>query len=161
MVLRHGKSLRGPEYPDDYSRPLAPRGAQAARTMGRLLAEDGPEPALIVTSPAQRAVETARLIQAELEDVPLKEEPDVYAASMEDLLKIVAGFPSDAARVLLVGHNPGLEELVADLTGRGDVLLKTCTLALVKLHGESWEKAAAKRGSLQDLINPRELEELA
>ena len=161
MVLRHGKALRGPEYPDDRSRPLAPRGSKAARAIGKLLREDGPVPELVVTSPALRAVETTSLLVAELGDTPVQQEPDVYAASPEELLHVIVNLPGDVTRVLLVGHNPGLEELVAELTGRTEVLLKTCSLALIKLHGDSWKQAVAKRGNLQDVINPRELEEPA
>jgi phosphohistidine phosphatase len=158
LILRHGKSERGPEYDTDFERPLAPRGKQAAKVTGAWLAKHEPAVQLIASSSAVRAIQTARLVQQELGDVPLIEDEELYAAGVSRLLDAAANLPDEHTCVLLVGHNPGLEELAMHLTGDNSILLKTCSLARVVLTGDSWREALQTRGMLAGLQHPRELE---
>jgi phosphohistidine phosphatase len=110
-----------------------------------------------MASTATRALQTAQLVQSELDDVPLTEDNALYAASLSSLLEQVAELPEEMHCVLLVAHNPGLEELATQLTGDHSVLLKTCSLARVKLEGESWREAVAVQGELVGIQHPREM----
>ncbi len=158
LILRHGKSERGPQYEIDFERPLAPRGRQAAAAIGQYLAQHVPPVDLIVASTAVRALTTAQLVREELGALELVEREQVYGAGLSSLLETVAGFPDSAACVLLVGHNPGLEELAAQLSGDHGLILKTCSLARIKLSGATWTAAIKQRGELVGLQHPRELD---
>jgi phosphohistidine phosphatase len=157
LVLRHGKSKWGPEFDTDFERPLAPRGKRSAKAVGEMLASHKPKVQLIVTSPATRALHTAQLVQHELGSVPVTEAEQAYAASAAELLEVVAGLPSECSCALIVGHNPGLEELVYELTADSSVLLKTCSLAEVQLRGDTWQQAVQARGALRKLTHPGDL----
>jgi len=157
--MRHGKSLRGPEFTTDLERPLAERGRRDAPRVAKLMQQQGVAPELIVSSSAARALATARLVQDELGDVELREEPAIYSNSTLDLLGVINNLPADAQRVLLVGHNPSMEELVDELTGRDDTVLKTCSVAVLDVGAGSWEDVAPGSVKLKALVHPRELEE--
>jgi phosphohistidine phosphatase len=159
LVMRHGKSLRGPEFPTDHERPLAERGQRDAPRVAKLMQQQGVAPDLIVSSSAERALTTARLVQEELGDVELQLEPVIYSSSVSDLLEVVCRLPDAAQCVLLVGHNPGLEELVDELTGRDDTVLKTCSVAVLDVSAASWEEVVPGSAKLKALMYPRELGE--
>ena len=134
VVLRHAKSDWSTGL-DDRHRPLADRGRRQAPEVGRWLAEHGPAPDHVVVSPAVRARSTWELVAAELPGTPSAHVVDaVYDASLDELLSVVAGLPETARTGLLVGHNPGLEELVEHLVGE-PVRLPTSALALVDVRG--------------------------
>ena len=156
-VLRHGKSLRGPEFDTDFERTLAPRGQRDAPVVGKLLRSFHAPPQLIIASPAARARETAELVAAELEEPALQLHEGLYGATSVELLQAVQQLPDDVDAVLLVGHNPAMEGLVDELTGSFDTLLKTCSLAVVICDTDSWEAVDADSCRLMKVIHPKEL----
>ena len=164
LILRHGKSDWGLPLAD-FDRPLKKRGKRAARRIGRWLREGGVLPDLVVTSPARRAIDTARLCAKELNLSPesLHRDERIYEAGLDALLAVVDGLPDVAERVLLVGHNPGLEELLRALArtppplAANGKLLPTASLARLAFDGV-WGQAAAARFELLALVRPRELE---
>ena len=158
LILRHGKSERGPEFDTDFERPLAPRGRQAAKAIGTWLVQHEPAVQLIFSSSAARAIQTARLVQQELPDTLLIESEQLYAASLSRLHDALTAVPSAQTCVLLVGHNPGLEELASRLSGDNSIVLKTCSLARIRLSGDSWPEALQALGVLAGLLHPRDLE---
>jgi phosphohistidine phosphatase len=140
VVLRHAKSDWSTGH-DDHDRPLADRGRRQAAEAGRWLAGSGPDLDLVVRSPATRAGSTWDLVAAQLSTVPAVRVDDrVYAASLDDLLTVLAELPEDAATTVLVGHNPGLEELVEHLTGE-PVRMPTSAVAVVDVPGR-WSGVA-------------------
>ncbi|MBX0300379.1 histidine phosphatase family protein [Cryobacterium sp. 1639] len=136
ILLRHAKSdWSGGEA--DIDRTLNPRGQSQAPDAGSWLAENYPAIDLAIVSPATRARATWALASAEFIDGPEARIDDrAYAASVNDLLDIVHELPDELQNVILVAHNPGLEELVAVLTGE-DITLSTSSLAVLGLPG-SW-----------------------
>ncbi|WP_438310278.1 SixA phosphatase family protein [Streptomyces sp. HUAS TT3] len=119
VILRHAKSAWPLGVPDR-ERPLGPRGLRDAPAAGRLLARTALRPDLVLCSPARRARQTWELAGAELPDQPpVRFAPRLYGADAEDLLDAVRDTPTEVARLLLVGHNPGLQELVLLLAGEG------------------------------------------
>jgi phosphohistidine phosphatase len=117
VLLRHAKSdWDGHEA--DIDRPLARRGQREAPEAGQWIGGHLPPIELAVVSPARRANETWQLVAAQLgRPTVVQVENRVYAASAATLLSVVRDLPPEVCTALLVGHNPGLEELVLALTG--------------------------------------------
>ena len=139
VLLRHAKSdWSGGEA--DIARPLAERGRRQAPDAGGWLAANLDRIDLAVVSPASRARSTWDLVAARL-DVPPRMRIDdrVYAASGHELLEVVRELPDDIETVVLVGHNPGIEDLVSHLTGEWTPM-PTAALAVITVSG-SWSTA--------------------
>jgi phosphohistidine phosphatase len=157
LLLRHAKSSWDSSARSDFDRPLAPRGRHDAPRMGRLLAERGPLPEAVVSSPAARARETIELfLEGAAVDVVPRFDQTVYGASVGALLEVVRGLPEKGACALLVGHNPGFEELLAALTESGGSM-PTAALACIDLGRSRWDEVAAGDGELRWLATPKEI----
>jgi phosphohistidine phosphatase len=153
VILRHAKSDWPEGVPDD-QRPLAGRGRRNAPAAGRWLRDHVDQIDLAVCSPALRVQQTWELAAAELTPAPpTAENEEVYAASADALLGVVRGLPAAAGTVVLVGHNPGLQDLVELLTG--DVCeLKTSAIAVLSWPG-AWPDAAPGVATLDTHAKPR------
>ena len=147
LVLRHGKSDWTTDAPSDFERPLAPRGRKAVKRMGRWLREQRLLPEYIVSSPAKRAKQTAlrACVFAEIPKTLVVWDNRIYEAGVRELLQVLAQCPRDKKRVMIVGHNPGFEDLVEYLGGE-DVecstdgkLMPTAALARFKMP-DDWTK---------------------
>jgi phosphohistidine phosphatase len=146
ILLRHAKSDWSGDD-DDRSRPLAPRGRRQAQEAGRWLDAHVASLDLAVVSPATRARNTWDLAIAELSRAPETSIEDrVYAASATELLGVVHELPDDLDTVVVIGHNPGIEDLVALLTGRS-AAMPTSALAVISLSG-SWSATSPSSGVL-------------
>ena len=118
-ILRHGKAEGSAPSGRDFDRPLARRGRKDASDAGAWMKGRRTVPDLVVSSPAVRAKETAlRAAEAAgLDPGGILWEPRIYEAELPALLRVLAELDDTAGRVLLVGHNPGLEDLVLHLGG--------------------------------------------
>jgi phosphohistidine phosphatase len=146
VVLRHGKSDWSGGKPD-LDRPLADRGRRQVPRAGRWLATRLPRIDLAVVSPAARARATWELVAAELDTPPeVTVDERVYAASGDALVRLVRGWPDDLHHVVLVGHNPGLEDLVETFARRW-VPLPTSALAVLEISGP-WSAAGPDSAEL-------------
>ncbi len=167
MLLRHAKS-HWPTGVADRDRPLAARGREAAPVMGRYLADELLLPDLVLISPAKRTAETWEMVAPMLpEKPPTQYEPRIYEAKVERLLDVVQDIEGNVRTLLLIGHNPGFEELAALLTGHGDRYAAarmsqkypTCGLAVLDFAVEDWRDVAARGGRLDRFITPGSLGE--
>lgn len=162
-LLRHGKSSWDVSGLGDHDRPLAPRGRRAAAALAAHLAAGRQRPALVVCSPAARARQTLELVLPALDGPDVEFEPALYHASLERLRRLVAALPDAVDDVMLVGHNPGLQELALDLARPGPlrdrVAEKLPTGALVTLEGgmDGWDELAGGGADLVGLVLPRDL----
>ncbi|MFF0162591.1 SixA phosphatase family protein [Streptomyces sp. NPDC005263] len=163
VVLRHAKSA-WPEGVPDHERPLAPRGRRDAPAAGRALAEAGLLPDLALCSTAVRARQTWELACAQWDTPPpVRFEPEVYAADVPDLLDAVRSAPAEVGTLLLVGHNPGLEDLVLDLAGDGlddtldqvGVKFPTSAIAVLAWRGTHWHDLTPGTALLTKVIVAR------
>ena len=159
MLLRHGKSQHGFEYASDFERPLAPRGEKAAARMGRLLTELDLVPEMIISSPANRALSTARLVQNELDEVELETNDGLYSSSLDDYYDVIANLDAGVHSVLLVGHNFTIEDFADDLIGEEDTVFKTCSLAVISVPDLDWDVIGPGDGELKGLYHPRQLKD--
>ncbi len=128
ILLRHAKSDWAGTSPDA-ERPLSERGLSQAPLAGQWLAEHIDAIDLALVSPAQRTRETWQLVAAQLSPVPPARFDDrIYAASVDELLDVVTTVPDDVRTLLLIGHNPGMEQL-ASLLAREEVAMRTAAIA--------------------------------
>ena len=165
-VLRHAKSSWDEPGLDDFSRPLNERGWKSARRMGRELKDRGIRFDLVLASTATRVRETIQGVQEEYDfAAPIRFEQDIYLAATQALISLVRDLPDDVESPLLVGHNPGLERLIVELThddakGWRDRIAgkyPTGALAVIELPAGKWSEMKRGSGEIVELILPRGL----
>ena len=164
LLLRHGKSA-WPDGLDDLERPLANRGRDAARRMGRYLADERLLPDLALASPARRTPETWTLAERSLGEVPMRSEPRIYEAPPDRLLAVLRDVNPEVGTLLMVGHNPGLEELLRLLLSQEDryhsagALRKypTAALAVIDVPAPTWRELSPRSGRLDRFVTPKSL----
>jgi phosphohistidine phosphatase len=155
LVMRHAKSDWDASYGGDHDRPLNERGVRSARIMGRVLAEAGLAPDLIVTSTAVRARSTAALAsEAGTWKSETRLEPALYGSGTDTALEVAAAAP-DVSRLMLVGHQPTWSLLVTALTGER-VEMKTATVAVIEFEIEQWSGLVGAQGKVSDVFQPRD-----
>ncbi|RLK54205.1 SixA phosphatase family protein [Actinokineospora cianjurensis] len=141
VVLRHAKSA-WPEGVPDYRRPLNDRGRRDAPAVGRWLADNVEAIDLALVSPATRTRQTWELAAAELTAVPPTTfDEQLYGEGAESILTVLRSVPEGARTVLLIGHNPDLEDVVETLTGTRPEF-KTAALAVLSWPGKRLTTAA-------------------
>ena len=157
-VLRHAKSSWKDADIPDHDRPLNKRGKGDAPRMGRLLREQDQVPDLIVSSTARRTRDTvASVIDESGYDGDVEYSEDLYAAGPEAYIEILQTLPDHFGRVMVVGHNPGLEELVAMLTDEW-VRMPTAALVEISLDIDRWEEIDYDPlGKLVNVWRPKEI----
>ncbi|MGB7925470.1 MAG: histidine phosphatase family protein [Pyrinomonadaceae bacterium] len=155
--MRHAKSSWDDPSLRDFDRPLNNRGLKSASLIGRFMLKRKIRPGLVISSPAKRARKTAALVikSAQLESKPRLDER-IYEASAIQLLEVISQIETSAEEVLLVGHNPGMEDLLLTLTGEVR-RMPTAALARVALDIERWSDARETGGQLEWLVKPKEL----
>jgi phosphohistidine phosphatase len=158
FIVRHAKAEKAaPRGGGDIGRPLAPRGESDAAEMGRRLARCKTHPEAIVTSPAARALATARLIAREL-DFPwndIRTAKPAYNADAGTLLDLVRGLDDGAELALLVGHNPGVSELAQALVRDFAQELPTAAVVAIDLPADTWAGVRRGSGSLRSYDYPK------
>jgi phosphohistidine phosphatase len=154
IVLRHAKSDWSTGVAD-HDRPLAARGRREAVLAGLWLRENAVDIDLVVCSSAKRARQTWKLVAKQLGDAATVRSDDrLYAAAARTLLGVVGEIPGSAHAVLLIGHNPGLEDdLVAEMSGVG-WRMKTSSIAVLST-GSGWADAGARWARLEATVTPR------
>ena len=155
-LLRHAKSAWGAEFSSDHERPLAPRGEQAARSVGRFLTALGKAPDAIISSSAVRARTTAELAKAEGEwSAEIETTDGFYGAEPGELLTRAQSHSDGDEWLLLVGHEPTWSETVGLLSGRANIRMVTAALARVDFRVESWQDVEFGGGELVWLVTPK------
>lgn len=154
--MRHAKSSWENSDLSDFDRPLNKRGLETMPLMGEMMYENGFQPAIIISSPAKRAKQTAILIKetAQIEG-KIRYNEKIYEASPFWLIQIVSELDERAESAMIVGHNPGLEGLVKILTGEVHSM-PTAALAVIDLSAEKWSETVANSGKLRTLIRPKD-----
>jgi phosphohistidine phosphatase len=158
ILLRHAKSSWKNSTLDDADRPLAERGERDAPHMAARLKNRGAQPTLLLTSPARRALRTAEIVGPALGlgAAQMRTVPELYLASPNDIRGVLATQDDAHDCVLLVGHNPGLTELVNELLpGLALDNLPTSGVVGLELANASWSAAARLRGRLEYLDYPK------
>ena len=156
-LLRHAKSSWDDAGLPDHDRPLAPRGIRAATRMDV-------RPDLVLCSSAVRARQTLDHVRPALGDALVKIEPSIYAAAADDILELLRGLAEPIRSVMVVGHNPGLQDLAVQLAAGGDRLdeltekYPTGALATLVFAADSWASVGAHQAERSGYAVPRELD---
>jgi phosphohistidine phosphatase len=152
VLLRHAKSA----YPDgvpDHDRPLGERGEREAPVAGELLSERTPEVDLALVSTGLRAQQTWAAVARRVDAGRREDRADLYLATSDELLAVISGLPTSVTSVVVVGHNPGLEDLATDLSGV-PVTMKTSTFAI--LHSAAaWTGWRPGTATLEEIVVAR------
>jgi len=158
LILRHAKSSWKHEGLDDHDRPLNKRGRRDAPRMGRWIRVQGLLPDAILSSTAVRAWTTALLVAEAAGFVgPIQPSRELYLGGTGPYLDALARCSDDHRRVMVVGHNPDLEDLLHEMTGRHEAL-GTAALSHVRLPIRGWKDVRrARRGELLGVWRPKEL----
>ncbi|MGP9821468.1 SixA phosphatase family protein [Salinarimonas sp. NSM] len=164
ILFRHAKSAY-PDGVDDHDRPLDARGRADAPRMGAYLAAEALLPDLVLVSSARRTQETFGLAGAAIGPVETREEPRIYEAPAERLLGVVRETPDAVRTLMLVGHNPGMEDLASTLVGYGDRYafarlqqkFPTAAIAVIDLDAERWADVVPREGRLDRFVTPKGL----
>ena len=144
VLIRHAKSDWGAGV-SDRERPLNGRGRSQAPQTGQWLAEELDDVDLAVISVAERAQETWRLVSRHLAAGEVVDSEAAYTFDGDDLADVVAGLPASASTVVLVGHNPAMEELIHIAT---DTYIPMATSSLAILELNSWDEVADGSGTV-------------
>ena len=156
--MRHAKSSWGEASLADFERPLNERGLKAAPLVGRFMRRQKLRPELILSSPAERARQTAALVaEAARLDAPLRYDERIYEATPARLAEVVSQVEEGVGELLLVGHNPGLEGFIEMLAGESR-RMPTAALARVALDVEKWNRVREGVGRVELFVKPKELD---
>jgi phosphohistidine phosphatase len=169
-ILRHAKAAPAGPGEDDHARALTLRGIADAEAMAHYLRKTGALPDRVMVSTAARTLQTADLVLRELEAPPRPDCRDtLYLAPAGRILDLIQAAPPRAEAVMVIGHNPGLEELAAFLARepvrrkereRRGVLeekFPTCALAVLDFELDRWRDIQPGEGKLADFVRPRDL----
>jgi phosphohistidine phosphatase len=166
MLLRHAKSDWSSAGMSDRERPLNRRGRESAPKVGAYIAKAGIVPERIACSSAVRTRETCDLILAELPSpVPVTYEGELYEAPPNAILNVVHSTPRRVHSLLVIGHNPGLQEAALALVSSGDAAARkrlrekfpTAALAVIDFPIDDWSDLKVNSGRLERFITRRRL----
>lgn len=161
ILMRHGKSSWKDNSLADIDRPLKKRGQRNVTSMAQVLLDEELIPDLILSSPAERASQTAEIMVKSLgvQKNVLTYVDSIYMADLEDFYELLAEVDDSAEIVMVIGHNPSLEALMQSLTGDIDAL-PTAGVAYIKLDINHWNEISEEdtSGNLKGLWRPKELD---
>jgi phosphohistidine phosphatase len=164
LILRHAKSAWDTDAATDFERPLSKRGRKAAPRVGRFLFQQGLIPDFVVSSPAMRARQTVIAVCGQMDIGPdqISWDDRIYGGWTASLVNVLTDCPNEARRVLIAGHNPGLENLLQDLCHHhvpvpaDGKLLPTATVAHLQIESE-WSNLDSGVARLLSITRSRSL----
>lgn len=156
FIVRHAKSSWDNASQTDFDRPLNERGIRNAPEMARRLVLRGLSPQYIITSPANRAISTARLMAIQFgqtEEMLIVDET-IYEASRQDLHRVISRQNPDHEALMIVGHNPGMSDFLNWLCDEQEIL-STAAIAEVQIDSTKWNGWERASGKLISLDYPK------
>jgi phosphohistidine phosphatase len=163
LLMRHAKSSWDEAGLKDFDRPLSKRGRRDAPKMGSFLKNSGYRPDLIISSPAKRAMETTKLVakSAGVEENTIEWNDDFYFSSVNSYIDSVNRADSAIEILMLVGHNPLMEDLMdLFITGHdsGSFIFPTAAIACIEVQSRSWENVKLGSNALKWFVIPKILD---
>lgn len=166
LLMRHAKSSWEEGSLKDFDRPLAKRGQEDAPMMGKFIREIEHKPGIVISSPAQRAQETTRLVveSAKMDKDKISWSEELYFGSVKDYIAAIQAAPDKFDRILLVGHNPLMENTVGILSGaeyKTAVRMPTAALVCLESFAESWETITPGTCQIKWMMIPKVLKKIS
>ncbi|MBN2732552.1 MAG: histidine phosphatase family protein [Balneolaceae bacterium] len=163
LLLRHAKSSHEDSSLKDFDRPLAPRGNKDASGMGGFLRKIDYLPGSIISSPAERAGQTTKLLLhgAELNEDIVQWNEELYYGSSRDYLRAIQKADDKTDTALVVGHNPKIEDIARRLCGNGSVRMPTAAIVCLEQPAKEWSQIREGLASLKWMMIPKILNKLA
>lgn len=157
-IIRHAKSSWDNPYISDFDRPLNSRGKQNASMMGKILRDGDIMFDKIISSPANRAISTARTIAEAIgySEGDIQKEPSFYSATLRTIISILKDLDLSVVHAAVFGHNPTFHCLVEKITDTTIVKFPTCAVASISLDIDTWVELKAGLGKLNVLRLPRD-----
>ena len=157
LIVRHAKSDWGNARITDFNRPINERGKSNAPIMGKRLKEKGIFPDTVISSPALRAITTAKLVTHELgfTTAKIKLEKSIYEATCATLLKIVNDFDNEHEMVALFGHNNGITDLAVYLTDAEIFNIPTSGMVMINFPFDDWKMVGKDTGEVEFFDYPK------
>lgn len=153
FILRHGKAEDSRENLKDFDRHLSAKGEKQAHKMGQFLADKGIEQ--IISSSAQRTQDTTSIVNGYLKVNDVTFINELYLADLATIKENISTL-AHKDKVLYIGHNFGISDLVSDLSGQ-NIGLSTCQLAYFEMEVDDWQHLSSETGSLIEIISPKQL----
>lgn len=166
LLLRHAKSSWSAPAHSDFERPLNRRGERAAAVIGIMMKQEEIVPDFILCSSARRTLQTRDVIRPYLpRNCRFEESSRIYEASVQVIFDVLSELPDTVQIPLIIGHNPGLQQLTVSLCGvaGGNELMKvqekfpTGALATIELDVDIWSDIAPGKGQLRRFVSPKDL----
>ena len=166
LLLRHAKSSWDAPAHSDFERPLNRRGERSAAVIGIMMKQEKIVPDLILCSSARRTLQTRDIIRPYFpRNCPVEETSRIYEASVKEIFSVLSEIPDNVQKPLLIGHNPGIQELALMLTGEGNrktwqtmwSKFPTAALAVLLFDVANWREIKARSGNLVDFKSPKML----
>lgn len=160
-ILRHAKAQTADPATGDHERALTPKGRLASENLGAVLAQQGFKVARVLCSSSQRTRETVECLEAGLgRKLAVEYMPRLYLCSPGEMLNMLRALPDDVDSVMLVGHNPGMQQFCLDMAVHGDpqaleelaMGFPTCALAQMTVAVQGWKKLAFRQGTLVEYL---------
>lgn len=156
LIMRHGKANWEIEI-DDLQRPMTARGEEEARNIGHWLGNNSCRPDIIFSSNAARALATSNFVVENVGITTIEQDARIYNASLAQLLEVLADIPAEIKRPMIVGHNPGFEDLLLHLADVGEQFYKdgslftTGTVAILNMP-DDWQQLVKHSAQLVDVV---------
>ena len=156
-LMRHAKSSWEDALQSDRSRPLIQKGIDRTHKMIEHLKSQGFSPDFILTSPAVRALETARIMAGAfgIENEYFREEPHIYTADPDDFYDFCFGLPETCSHVLMVGHNPTISWFANNFLEPKISFLPTSGMVSIEFEAEKWEKLPVSTHNMKFVLFPK------
>lgn len=147
-IVRHAKSSWDDPFLADFDRPLNGRGKRNVPDMGSRLAALGVKPDLLLSSPANRAISTAKGIAKEIgyNQIAIEEDRGLYHASSYSIREIISEVSDEVETLMIFGHNPGFTSLIAALSSFNLYNLPTCGVCGIRFEINSWAEIQSAQG---------------
>jgi|WetSurMetagenome_2_1015567.scaffolds.fasta_scaffold106533_2 phosphohistidine phosphatase len=156
-LVRHAKSSWKDSDTDDRERPLNKRGEHDAPVIGKHLKKINVKPSIIISSPAKRALSTAKIFTSEIdyEKKKIIIDENIYLATPEELSALIDKLSNDLNSVMIVGHNPGITEFLNYLCKENIDNMPTCSVACIEFQTDNWSNICDQKGKLKFFEYPK------
>jgi len=159
VIVRHAKAVPY-GYDDDFNRDLRDRGKNDAALVSKELKKKGIVPGLMISSPAKRALKTARIFaeNLEYEKNQIRENKNIYdGLTTSEFLELIQSLPEETETAFFFGHNPGFYYFVSNLLKHYNQDMPTCCTVAIDFNVESWKKVEARTGEIAARLTPKML----